>query len=113
MAATDDAFDWDKSDWTRTPIIKHADLKAIGSQQPVKCRATTKMLNGREAAVTISNLSQRVAYMQRVVLRDRKGQIIDGVAFSDNYLTIAPGTTKTVHCELPAAQKFSVDILAY
>lgn len=113
LAATDDAFDWDKSDWTRTPIIKHADLKAIGSQQPVKCRATTKMLNGREAAVTISNLSQRVAYMQRVVLRDRKGQIIDGVAFSDNYLTIAPGTTKTVHCELPAAQKFSVDILAY
>lgn len=113
LATTSDVFDWAKSDWTRTPMKKHADLTAIGGQSPVRCNVTTKMISSREADVSIDNPSDHVAYLLRVVLRDRKGHIIDGVTFSDNYVTIAPGETKTIRCELPRETKFSADILPY
>lgn len=113
LTNSEDIFDWEKTDWTRTPVKKHADLKTIGSQVPIKCKITTKMVNSTEAELSISNPSEHVAYMLRIVLKDKKGHIIDGVTFSDNYITIAPGSTKTIHCQLPYELKFSTDILTY
>ena len=113
LTTSEDVFDWEKSDWTGTPMKKHADLSAIGSQSPVKCKVTTKMIGNMEAELTINNPSNRVAYLLRVVLRDKKGQMIDGVDFSDNYITIAPGGIKTIRCRLPRESKFSTDILTY
>lgn len=113
LTNSEDIFDWEKTDWTRTPIKKHANLKAIGTQQPVMCKIATKTINGTEADLTISNPSGRVAYMLRVVLKDKKGQIIDGVTFSDNYITIAPGCTKTIRCKLSHEIKFSTNIFTY
>lgn len=113
LTNSEDIFDWEKTDWTRTPVKKHADLKIIGSQVPIKCKITTKMVNSTEAELSISNPSEHVAYMLRIVLKDKKGHIIDGVSFSDNYITIAPGSTKTIHCQLPYELKFSTDILTY
>lgn len=108
-----DSFDWAKSDWTGTPMLKHADLSAIGNQTPAKCKIATQLISGREADLSITNPTDRVAYLLRVVLKDKKGQIIDGVTFSDNYLTIAPGATKTIHCNLPRETKFTADVLPY
>jgi exo-1,4-beta-D-glucosaminidase len=113
LAVSEDIFEWEKSDWTGTPMKKHADLTAIGSQSPVRCKVAVKMVGNMEAELNISNPSERVAYLLRVVLRDRKGQVIDGVTFSDNYITIAPGGTKTIRCRLPRETRFTTDILAY
>lgn len=113
LATTSDVFDWAKSDWTGTPMLKHADLKAIGSQIPAKCKVTTKMVDSREVELSITNPTDRVAYMLRVVLKDKKGGVIDGVTFSDNYLTIAPGSTKAIRCKLPGEMKFKTELLTY
>lgn len=113
LATTDDVYDWPKSDWTRTPILKHADLTAIGSQQPAKCKVKVKESRGRQVQLVVSNPSDKVAYMLRVVLKDKKGKLIDGVDFSDNYITLEPNSEKIVTCVLPRDMKFTTDVLTY
>ena len=113
LTMTDDVFDWPKSEWIGTPMLKHADLTGIGGQQPVKCKARVKTIQGRQAELTVSNPSDKVAYMLRIVLKDKKGRIIDGVTFSDNYITIEPNGEKTVICLLPNEMKFTADVLPY
>ena len=113
LATTDDVYDWPKSDWTRTPILKHADHTAIGGQQPAKCKVKVKEAQGRQILLTVSNPSDQVAYLLRIVLKDKKGKIIDGVDFSDNYITIEPRGEKTVSCVLPRDLKFAADVLSY
>ena len=113
LATTNDVYDWPKSDWTRTPILKHADHTAIGGQQPAKCKVKVKEAQGRQILLTVSNPSDQVAYLLRIVLKDKKGKIIDGVDFSDNYITIEPRGEKTVSCVLPRDLKFAADVLSY
>ena len=72
-----------------------------------------KEIQGRQVELTISNPSDKVAYMLRIVLKDKKGRIIDGVTFSDNYISIEPNGEKTVTCLLPGEMKFKVDVLPY
>ena len=113
LTTTNDVFDWPKSDWTGTPMLKHADLTGIGAQQPAKCKVQVKEARGQQVKLTVSNTSDKVAYMLRIVLKDKKGKIIDGVTFSDNYITIEPNGEKTVTCLLPSEMKFTVDVLPY
>ena len=113
LTATNDVFDWPKSDWTGTPMLKHADLKGIGAQQPAKCKVLVKEIRGRQVLLTVSNPSDKVAYLLRVVLKDKKGSIIDGVVFSDNYISIEPNGEKTVTCLLPDEMKFTAAVLPY
>ena len=103
LARTEDVHDWEKSDWTGTPVMKHADLTPVGRMQPVSCQAVVKAVSGPEVQLTIKNPSNRVAYLMRVVLKDRKGKVIDGVSYSDNYVTIVPKGEKTITCQLPQA----------
>ena len=51
--------------------------------------------------------------MLRVVLKDKKGKLIDGVDFSDNYITLEPNSEKIVTCVLPRDMKFTTDVLTY
>ena len=51
--------------------------------------------------------------MLRIVLKDKKGKLIDGVTFSDNYISIKPKGEKTVTCLLPSEMKFTADVLTY
>ena len=115
LTMTDDVFDWPKSDWTGTPMLKHADMKGIGAQQPAKCKVLVKgrSSESRQVRLTVSNPSDKVAYMLRLVLKDKKGRIIDGVTFSDNYISIEPKGEKTVTCLLPREMKFTADVLPY
>lgn len=107
----EDVFDWPKSDWTGTRVLKHADMKAIGNQPQPKCNAKVAEQNNENITLAVSNPSDHVAYMQRVVLKDTKGNPIDGVIYSDNYLTIQPHGMKTITCVLPKTMKYKVDIL--
>ncbi len=113
LTTAEDVFDWSKSEWIGTPMLKHADMTGIGSQQPAKCKARVKEIQGRMVDLVISNPSDKVAYMLRIVLKDKKGRHIDGVTFSDNYISIEPNGEKTVTCLLPGDMKFTVDVLPY
>ena len=110
LARTEDVHDWEKTDWTRTPILKFANYKAIGNQVQPQCQISIDSSDGERVSLIVSNPTDRVAYMQRVVLTDKKGIPIDGVTYSDNYISIPPHGTKYITCVLPREMKFKVRI---
>ena len=113
VTRSEDIFDWGKSDWTGTPMLKHADLKAIGNQKPPKCKVQTQMTDGNVVHLNITNPTDKVAYMLRIVFKDNKGRIIDRIDYSDNFISIPPKGQKNVICKLPAVMKYKVYILEY
>ena len=110
ISRSEDVFDWEKSDWTGTPMLKHADLQAIGNQEVPKCSAKVVSNDGKNVRLCISNPTDKVAYMLRIVLKDKKGKPIDGVTFSDNFISIEPGGQKEITCILPEVVKFKVEM---
>ena len=108
-----DTFDWQNTEWTHTPALRHADHKAIGTMRADGCRVkeTHRTENGKTmVTLEVSNPTDRVAHFLRLSLRSPKGQLIDGVRFSDNYITLEPHATRTVTCEFAGQQKFKAVI---
>ena len=49
---------------------------------------------------TVNNPSDKVAFMARLTAKDQKGELICPAYWSDNYLTLAPGESRTVTCRM-------------
>lgn len=113
LTSDTDTFDWQKTEWTHTPALHHADHKAFGNTRTDACRLkeTHRTENGKTlVTLYISNPTDQVVYFLRLSLRTPKGQLIDGVRFSDNYITLEPHATRTVTCEFTGQQKFKAVI---
>ena len=113
LSTDTDTFDWAKSDWTGTPMLHHADHKAIISGSTTDCQIKESHYyeNGRTIVrLEVSNPTDRVAYFLHLTLRSPKGQLIDGVRFSDNYISIEPHGKRVVTCSFAGQQKFRVVI---
>lgn len=79
----------------------NTDLQALDAMPKVKLRPTASFDAGSDheiaATVTLVNDSAGIALMTQVVLRDRQsGQRILPAYYSDNYLTLLPGESKTI-----------------
>lgn len=108
-----DVFDWEKSDWTGTPMRYHANHHAIARYRPDGCtvREHHRTEGGRtQVELTVSNPTDRVAYFLHLSLRTPKGLLIDGVCFSDNYITLPPRSSRTVTCDFAGQQPFRTDL---
>ena len=113
LSTDTDVFDWEKSDWTGTPMLHHADHKAIVSGSTTECQIKENHYyeNGHTIVrLEVSNPTDRVAYFLHLTLRTPKGKLIDGVQFSDNYITLEPHGSCTVTCEFKGQQKFKAVI---
>lgn len=113
LSADTDTFNWAKSDWTGTPMLHHADHKAIGAIPTDDCRIseTHKTADGKTfVTLTVTNPTDRVAYFLHLSLRTPRGKLIDGVTFSDNYISLEPNSSREVHCEFTGQQKFKATI---
>ena len=113
LSTDNDVFDWPKSDWTGTPMLHHADHKAIisGSTTDCQIKESHDFKDGRTIVrLEVSNPTDGVAYFLHLTLRPSKGKLIDGVRFSDNYITLEPHGSRTVTCEFKGQQKFKAVI---
>ena len=113
LSADTDTFDWAKSDWTGTPMLHHADHKAISAIPTDGCRIseTHKTADGKTfVTLTVTNPTNRVAYFLHLSLRAPRGKLIDGVSFSDNYISLEPHSSREIHCEFTGQQKFKAII---
>ena len=113
LSADSDTFDWSNSTWYDTPLLHQADHKAIGASRTDGCRIseTHQTADGKtRVTLTVTNPTDQVAYLLHLSLRTPKGKLIDGVTFSDNYISLAPHSSCNVTCEFVGQLKFRPQI---
>jgi exo-1,4-beta-D-glucosaminidase len=62
---------------------------------------SAKIENEKSIAVKLTNNSRRIAFFLNLTLRDEKGNTVYPVFWEDNYLSLLPGETRSVHCTIP------------
>jgi exo-1,4-beta-D-glucosaminidase len=98
------AFDWPKTDYTHTPAARHEDLSAMTSlpQSKVTARAEIDNTpNGREVRLHLDNSSVELAFQLRAAVRTQSGGLIAPVFWSDNWIELIPGESRTLTALLP------------
>ncbi len=87
------------SAWYREPIATYADFTSLGTLPSVNLAASqTTSTSGATTAttVTLRNDSQNIAFFARVQVSDAAGDEILPVLWDDNYVSVLPGTSKTI-----------------
>ncbi len=95
-----DELDWKQYFWFYTPQKQYADFTALNTLPKVKLQ-TEKTIKEQgdeyEVAVKLTNPSDKVAFFIELELtKDPKGAAILPVFWTDNYVSLLPGETKTV-----------------
>lgn len=99
-----DEYDWKNTNWVTTPITRYASYRALNDLPRVTCQLTSKQIsNGYE--LTLTNPSSTVAFFQRLIVKDATGALVCPAYWSDNYVTLAPGESRTITCLLPTMDK--------
>jgi exo-1,4-beta-D-glucosaminidase len=97
-------FDWAKTDYTHTPAARHEDLTALASLPPAKVIARAEFENtsrGRKLRLHLDNQSTALAFQIRASVRTQSGGLIAPVFWSDNWIELAPGESRTLTALLP------------
>ena len=91
---------WKKADWWGIPFKSYADMSFVSALPATEVEmSTVKTPKGFE--VTLSNKSEVVAYQNIIKAKDASGQLIPSVIWSDNFISLLPGESRTVSCRLP------------
>ena len=107
LPAERDDYDWKKTDWVTTPITRYASYRVLNSLPRVTCRLESKRIdNGYE--LTLTNPSSTIAFFQRLIVKDATGTLVCPAYWSDNYISLAPGESRTITCMLPTMDKNAV-----
>jgi exo-1,4-beta-D-glucosaminidase len=97
-------FDWPKTDYTHTPAARHEDLTALTSLPTAKVDATADIETtprGRELHLHLDNQSTTLAFQLRGAIRTQSGGLIAPVFWSDNWIELTPGESRTLTALLP------------
>ena len=97
-----DTYNWAKTNWVHTPIIKYASYAMLDNLCTKSCELSVKPSSEGLYEATVSNPSDKVAFMVRLTAKDQNGELICPAYWSDNYLTLAPGESRTVTCRMPS-----------
>jgi exo-1,4-beta-D-glucosaminidase len=98
LSTQEDVLDWEHTEWFYTPTKTHADLTALA-----KLAQTTLSLDPEPAGpdgavrVRVRNTGASLAFQVHVRLEDADaGQEVLPVFWSDNYLALLPGESRTL-----------------
>lgn len=111
LASEDDVYDWKNSSWYQSPIIRHADFKALQTM-PEADVDVTAVRNGNTVRISLENTSDAFAFFIRLSFKDKDGKLVSPVFFDDNYVSVPAGKTRTVECTLPESEK-EVSLVCY
>jgi exo-1,4-beta-D-glucosaminidase len=98
------SFDWAKTDYTHTPAEHNEDLSALTQLHPSSIQARAeieKTPDGREVRLHLDNSSVELAFQISAALRTSSGGLIAPVLWSDNWIELIPGESRTLTAQLP------------
>ena len=114
LPSGNDSYDWTKTTWVNTPITEYASYAMLDSLCTKDCELSVKPSAEGLYEVSVSNPSDKVAFMIRLAAKDQNGKLICPAYWSDNYFSLAPGDSRIVTCKLPSqsgnVQLFSVNV---
>ncbi len=97
-------FDWEMTDYTHTTAQRHEDLTALTNLPPAQVHATAEIVStaqGREVRVHLQSASGALAFQIRAEARTATGGLIAPVFWSDNWIELTPGDSRTLTAQLP------------
>ncbi|WP_247236720.1 glycosyl hydrolase 2 galactose-binding domain-containing protein [Telluribacter sp. SYSU D00476] len=100
LASRPDQLDWNKYFWYYTPQKQYADFSALSTLPQVPVQAEKKVIrhgDESEVAVTLKNPSAHLAFFIELELaQGADGPAVLPVYWSDNYVSLLPGESKTL-----------------
>ena len=100
LSTVEDVLDWKKRQWYITPTKVHGDFTELATLPPVTLDVKTAFDHDgpdNRALVTLKNPGPSVAFFVRLrVLKSRNGEQILPSIWSDNYVSLLPGETRTL-----------------
>jgi exo-1,4-beta-D-glucosaminidase len=99
-------FAWAKTDFTHTPALTYPDMTTLSSL-PAATLSAKLSGSGKpgELALTLRNTSQALAFQVYARALDAKGETIDPAYWSDSYIELIPGESRTLTVHLDSEQK--------
>ena len=101
IPAGKDSYDWSKTTWVNTPITQYTSYAMLDGLCTKDYKLDVKNNDGGYM-VTVSNPTEKVAFMVRLKAKDQQGQLICPAYWNDNYFSLAPGDSRTVTCQMPS-----------
>jgi exo-1,4-beta-D-glucosaminidase len=98
-------FDWPKTDYTHTPAIKEGNMQALSLLPVTSVQARVMERtghDGRTIELALRNPSSALAFQIAAAVRTDAGDLIAPVLWSDNYIELLPGESRTLTAVLPA-----------
>lgn len=97
-------FDWSNTTYTHTPAERYSDLRALTHLPPATVTATAQFENtarGKHIRLQLKNTSGALAFQVRFTVRTPKGGLIAPVIWSDDWIELTPGESRTLTAILP------------
>ncbi|MCC5932053.1 MAG: beta galactosidase jelly roll domain-containing protein [Cyclobacteriaceae bacterium] len=95
-----DQMDWSKYFWYYTPIKQYADFSALNTMPEIDIKAEKQLVKKGEeweVKVNLENPSDHIAFFIELELAEsQQGDVILPVFWSDNYVTLLPGESKSL-----------------
>ncbi len=103
LSSKQDTYDWEQSSWVGTPMSGYADFKdladipeaAIGIHVAETTEGGKKLIN-----IEVENKSQVIAFFVDFKVKNKKGELLYPVFWNDNYISLLPGSSRTMTCEV-------------
>lgn len=87
-------FQWDKTDYTHTPALRHEDLKQLQKLPPAGITIKAVHNTDHSIHVELKNPSPSLAFQVAISALGADNQEIAPVLWSDNYVELLPGETR-------------------
>jgi len=102
LSQKSDELNWKKSKWYYTPQSAFADYSALQTMPSTTLSvesSANKKSSETSQTITITNTGKAVAFFIHVrTLKEKSGDDILPVIFSDNYISLAPGESRAIEC---------------
>jgi exo-1,4-beta-D-glucosaminidase len=112
LSATDDVHDWESRAWETTPVKEYADFRDLENIAPatLEVRSSAGKKGGNDVVtVELRNTSSVIAFFTSMKLKDSRGEMVVPALWSDNYVSVLPGETRSFECVIDSAEG-SVDV---